>query len=104
LAAWVEKLSAGTFWAYHASSAPVQAVYDFWTFFEPIRKGMPQNCSTDLARVVDYIDEQIAAKNTTEVTRIRSEFGLLHLLHEDDFVMYVRIYDQQERVSGLNFS
>lgn len=61
---------------------------------------MPQNCSADLSRIVDYIDEQIAAKNTTEVTRIRSEFGLLHLQHEDDFVMYVRIYDMQEKDPG----
>lgn len=29
LAAWVESTSPGTFWAYHASSAPVQAIYDY---------------------------------------------------------------------------
>lgn len=29
LAAWTASIAPGTFWAYHASSAPVQAIYDF---------------------------------------------------------------------------
>jgi hypothetical protein len=29
LAAWTESIAPGTFWAYHASSAPVEAIYDF---------------------------------------------------------------------------
>lgn len=29
LAAWTESTSPGTFWAYHASSAPVEAIYDY---------------------------------------------------------------------------
>lgn len=29
LAAWTESTAPGTFWAYHASSAPVEAIYDY---------------------------------------------------------------------------
>lgn len=29
LAAWIESMAPGTFWAYHASSAPVQAIEDY---------------------------------------------------------------------------
>ena len=29
LSAWTEKTAPGTFWAYHASSAPVEAIYDY---------------------------------------------------------------------------
>jgi hypothetical protein len=29
LAAWTESTSPGTFWAYHASSAPVEAIEDY---------------------------------------------------------------------------
>jgi len=29
IAAWTESTSPGTFWAYHASSAPVEAIYDY---------------------------------------------------------------------------
>ena len=29
LSAWTESTSPGTFWAYHSSSAPVQAIYNY---------------------------------------------------------------------------
>lgn len=29
LAAWIESTAPGTFWAYHASSAPVEAIKDY---------------------------------------------------------------------------
>lgn len=29
LSAWTESTAPGTFWAYHASSAPVEAIYDY---------------------------------------------------------------------------
>ena len=32
LAAWTEATAPGTFWAYHASSAPVEAIYDYVCF------------------------------------------------------------------------
>lgn len=34
IAAWMESTSPGTFWAYHASSAPVEAIHDYVS--EPI--------------------------------------------------------------------
>ncbi|KAH8911725.1 serine carboxypeptidase S28 [Coniochaeta sp. PMI_546] len=85
LAAWTESISPGTYWAYHASSAPVQAVYDYWTYFVPVQKGMPQNCSRNFERIVDYIDGLIASKNTTEVNKLKALFRLEDLSHDDDF-------------------
>jgi len=32
LSAWTESTSPGTFWAYHASSAPVEAISDYVSF------------------------------------------------------------------------
>jgi hypothetical protein len=89
LAAWTEKIAPGTYWAYHASSAPVQAVYDYWSYFLPIQNGMPKNCSRDFERIVDYIDGLIAAKNTTEINRLKAMFRLQGLSHDDDFAGYV---------------
>jgi hypothetical protein len=48
LAAWTESTSPATFWAYHASSATVEAISDYWQYFVPIQEGMPANCSKDL--------------------------------------------------------
>ena len=38
LSAWTESTSPGTFWAYHASSAPVQAIFDYVSFPTPKQK------------------------------------------------------------------
>lgn len=56
LTAWVESVSPGTFWAYLATSAPVQAISNYWQYFVPVQNGMPQNCSADVTRVIDYLD------------------------------------------------
>ncbi|KAL1861845.1 hypothetical protein VTK73DRAFT_6905 [Phialemonium thermophilum] len=85
LAAWTEKLSPGTYWAYHASSGPVEAVYDYWSYFLPIQNGMPRNCSRDLERIVEHIDGVIGEGNATEIAQLKESFGLQDLSHADDF-------------------
>ena len=63
----------------------MQAVYDYWTYFVPIQKGMPSNCSRDMEAIVDYVDGLIEAKNTTELSRLKTMFRLDGLSHDDDF-------------------
>lgn len=85
LAAWIHKLSPGTFWAYHASSGPVQAIYDYWTYFLPIERGMPKNCSADISRITGYIDELIDHGKHAELQALKEDFGLGGLEYADDF-------------------
>ncbi|KAK0721033.1 serine carboxypeptidase S28 [Lasiosphaeris hirsuta] len=89
LAAWIHKLSPGTFWAYHASSGPVQAIYDYWAYFLPIEHGMPKNCSADISRITGYIDELIDNGNHAEIQALKEDFGLAGLAHADDFAGYM---------------
>lgn len=86
LTAWTAKLAPGTFWAYHASSAVVQALYDFWGYFLPIENGMPRNCSLDIMAVVEHVDGVLAAGNDTEVQALKQSFGLGEL-YDDDFAL-----------------
>ena len=85
LAAWTASTSPGTFWAYHASSAPVQAISDFWSYSLPIQEGMPQNCSKDISRVIDYIDTVLENGTPANKTTLKSLFGLQKLSYDDDF-------------------
>ena len=85
LAAWTASTDPGTFWAYHASSAPVQALSDFWSYNLPIQEGMPQNCSKDVSRVIDYVDNILEYGNHANKTALKSLFGLQKLHHDDDF-------------------
>ena len=97
LAAWTAKLSPGTFWAYHASSGPVQAVYDYWAYFVPIQKGMPKNCSADMARIATHVDSVLDAGNATEIKALQKTFGLEDLASKGDFARCVMINNLQVR-------
>ncbi|KUJ21682.1 uncharacterized protein LY89DRAFT_729195 [Mollisia scopiformis] len=85
LTAYTEHVSPGTFWAYHASSAPVEAIKDYWQYFYPVQQGMPQNCSSDVTLVIDYIDEILTTGTDDEIYALKKSFGLEGLEHNDDF-------------------
>jgi hypothetical protein len=99
----METTSPGTFWAYHASSAPVEAVYDYvrtpensgtvpfylislqWQYFAPVQQGMPRNCSKDVSLVIDYVDEVLINGSEANKTSLKTLFGLEAVEHDDDF-------------------
>lgn len=84
LAAWIEKLSPGTFWAYHSTSGPVEAIYDFWEYYSPIQQGMPKNCSLDYEAIVDHIDSVFKNGTAEEKAALKEQFLLQDLEHDDD--------------------
>jgi hypothetical protein len=88
LSAWVESTSPGTFWAYYASSAPVNSM-DYWEYFVPVQEGMPRNCSVDITRVVDHIDFVGKNGSSEDKKKLQAIFGLAELEHYDDFASYV---------------
>ncbi|KAI1160095.1 serine carboxypeptidase S28 [Nemania serpens] len=83
LAAWTSQLDPGTFTAYHASSAVVEAIYDFWEYAKPIQEALPQNCSADVNSVVLYIDGVLAFGSESDVTNLKTKFGLSALNNAD---------------------
>lgn len=46
---------------------------------------MPQNCSKDVSRVVDYIDQVNLSGNKTELQALYNLFGLSGIDSFDDF-------------------
>ncbi|KAJ5766315.1 Peptidase S28 [Penicillium nucicola] len=83
LTAWTESVSPGTFWAYHSTSAPVEAIYDYWGYFTPVQEGMAKNCSTDVARVIKHIDEVYESGNEKKIQKLQDMFGLGDLEFDD---------------------
>ncbi|KAI0764283.1 peptidase S28 [Trametes elegans] len=73
------------FYAAYASSAVVEAIVDFWGYFEPIRESMPANCSADVAAVITHVDSVLATNDSAQITTLKSTFGLQGLSHNDDF-------------------
>ena len=89
LAAWTATTSPGTFWAYTATSAPVEAISDFWEYFAPVQAAMPQNCSKDVSLVIDYVDNLLEHGTVTEQLDLKRMFGIGGVQHNDDFMAFL---------------
>jgi len=86
LSAWTASVDPGTIWAYQASSAPVQAISDYYGYFLPVQQGMPANCSKDVSLVIDHMDSILLNGTADEVHQLKAKFGLESVEHNDDFM------------------
>ncbi|THG98113.1 hypothetical protein EW026_g4011 [Hermanssonia centrifuga] len=84
LTGWTMVNKPGLFRAGYASSAVVEAIVDYWAYFEPIRQFMPANCSADVEAVIAHIDSVFSSGSTSEINHIKALFGWQDLTHLDD--------------------
>lgn len=47
---------------------------------------MPQNCSTDVIKVIEYMDGILQSNDTTAKQTLKAKFGLEGVEHDDDFM------------------
>ena len=57
---------------------------NFWQYFEPIRQNMPKNCSADIETAMAYIDQILTNGTASDVAKIKSQFALDGMQHNDD--------------------
>ncbi|KAF4449036.1 hypothetical protein F53441_7686 [Fusarium austroafricanum] len=81
-----QKQSPNTFWASWASSAPPQAIPDFWRYFDAAKAFLPKNCTTDINKVVEHLDNIMLHGSASEIQKIKEDFGAPDLKHNDDFM------------------
>ncbi|CAK5268823.1 unnamed protein product [Mycena citricolor] len=84
LAAYVKQTFPDLFYASYATSAPVQAIYDFFGYFVPVAAGAPQNCSTDMKRVITHWDKVMTQGKPAEKRKLMTLFGFGNVTHADD--------------------
>lgn len=60
---------------------------------------MAKNCSTDVSRVIDYLDFVLTFGSKSEVNDLKAKFGLEGVEHNDDFAVYV--YDEWDLFSTV---
>ncbi|KJA16225.1 hypothetical protein HYPSUDRAFT_298283 [Hypholoma sublateritium FD-334 SS-4] len=84
LTSWTMVNKPGLFAAGYASSAVVEAIVDFWRYFEPIRQNMPANCSADIQAVISRVDKTFLSGNATAIQAMKENFGLGNMTHLDD--------------------
>ncbi|RDA85072.1 hypothetical protein CP532_3102 [Ophiocordyceps camponoti-leonardi (nom. inval.)] len=76
LAAWINVLSPGTFWASHCGSAVVEAISDLSGYFGQVEKAMPRNCSADIKRVVSYFDRVLDSGSEEERRELKKMYNV----------------------------
>lgn len=84
LTSWTMVNKPGVFWAGYSSSGVVEAIVNYWRYFEPIRENMPANCSADVQAVISHVDKVFSGKNQTAIQQIKDIFGLGVMTHLDD--------------------
>ncbi|KAK8147385.1 hypothetical protein G3M48_001745 [Beauveria asiatica] len=75
LSAWTHDLAPGTFWAHEAGSAVVEALEQFWDYFEPIKNATPKNCTADFQRIVKYVDGVLQKGNETAKNALKDKLS-----------------------------
>lgn len=61
-----------------SSSGVTEAIYDFWEYYEPIRKYGPPHCILATQKLTNIVDNILLGKNTTKglITELKTAFGL----------------------------
>ncbi|KUJ07461.1 putative serine peptidase [Mollisia scopiformis] len=86
LTAWTQATTKpSVMWAYYASSAVVETIGNYWSYFLTETLNMPQNCSSDIAAVIEYLDEVYVVGDHEEIRKTKEMFGLGDVTHYDDF-------------------
>ncbi|KAJ7106499.1 peptidase S28 [Mycena crocata] len=84
LAAYAKHTFPDLFYAAYASSAPVQAISDFYGYFLPVANGTPQNCSTDMKAVITHWDSVMSDGTKEQQLELLSVFGFQNVTHSVD--------------------
>lgn len=83
--AWLHKLYPGTYWAYHASSAVVESITNFWPYFQITHDVMPKNCSSDFTKVITHVDKVLTTGTDERKAKLKKKFGAFSVLNDLDF-------------------
>lgn len=84
--AFLRKLYPDIFWGAISSSGVVEAIWDYWTYYEPIRVFAPQTCVSYSQKIMAMVDNILLGLNSTATTaELKGVFGLPNVTHDDDF-------------------
>ncbi|KAK2811259.1 hypothetical protein FQN50_002356 [Emmonsiellopsis sp. PD_5] len=75
------------FWGAISSSGVTQAIYDFWEYYEPVRKYGPSECVLMQQTFTHMVDNILIGKKGDKklAQRLKDLFGLGELTYLDDF-------------------
>ncbi|KUJ19308.1 uncharacterized protein LY89DRAFT_488275 [Mollisia scopiformis] len=88
--AFLRKLYPDVFWGTISSSGVVEAIWDYWTYFEPIRFYADQECVAYTQKITNMVDNILIGLNDSATTaELKGVFGLPNVTYDDDFASVV---------------
>ncbi|KAL9577769.1 MAG: hypothetical protein Q9212_006153 [Teloschistes hypoglaucus] len=67
-----------------SSSGVTEAIWDFWRYYEPVRKYGPPDCIDKQTKLINVVDN-ILLNNTKYTAQLKSAFGMESITYDDDF-------------------
>ncbi|RDW59707.1 hypothetical protein BP6252_12794 [Coleophoma cylindrospora] len=85
--AFLRKIYPDVFWGTISSSGVIEAIWDYWTYYEPIRVYASQTCVSNLQKLTHAFDNILIKLNDSASTmELKTAFGLPNVTYDDDFV------------------
>jgi hypothetical protein len=84
--AFLRKLYPDVFWGTISSSGVVEAIYDYWQYYEPLRVFGDQTCVTNIQKITNVVDNILIGLNETATTaELKAVWGLPNVTFDNDF-------------------
>ncbi|KIX99447.1 uncharacterized protein Z520_05023 [Fonsecaea multimorphosa CBS 102226] len=82
--AFLRKLYPEIYWGAISSSGVVEAIYDYWDYYEPVRQYGPPACIAAQTKLINIMDNILKKNDAKTVAQLKEGFGLQGLTHNDD--------------------
>ncbi|TAQ86073.1 hypothetical protein B7494_g5611 [Chlorociboria aeruginascens] len=84
--AFLRKLYPDVFWGTISSSGVVEAIWDYWDYYEPIRVYADPGCIVYQQKITNVIDNiLIGLKDNATTQELKTAFGLPNVTYDNDF-------------------
>jgi len=87
--AFLRKQYPEVFWGTISSSGVVEAIWDYWNYYEPVREYANAECVTYTQKITHSIDTVIGLNESDTTTELKALWGLPNVTYLDDFVSVV---------------
>ena len=82
----LRKLYPELIWGAISSSGVTAAIYDFWEYYEPVRKYGPPDCISNQQKLTNVVDNILRKNDSATHDMLRSSFGMQSMTYDADFV------------------